>query len=317
MGKRDVQEFEFNLEENIFQIHEELKSKKYKHGSYKSFYVRDPKLRHIHKATVWDRVVHHAVFRILYPIFDKSFVYDSYSCRFGKGTHIAVDRLEKFIIKLSKNNGINIYALKCDVRKFFDSVDKKVLLEIIKRKIKDANSIWLIDLILDSFSKEPGKGLPLGNVTSQLFANIYLNELDQCIKHGLKTKYYLRYCDDFIILGQDPQHLLELTHKIGEFLEEHLSLNLHPNKVILRKHRQGIDFLGYIVLPHHRAIRTKTKRRAIRKVIERRDGFDSGLISEESFRQSLNSYLGMFGHCNGHELEDEIIWLSGLANIEI
>ena len=163
----------------------------------------------------------------------------------------------------------------------------------------------------------PGKGLPLGNVTSQLFANIYLNELDQYIKHQLKVKHYLRYCDDFIILDLEPNYLLELAFKMGEFLEEYLCLNLHPNKVILRKHRQGIDFLGYVVLPHHRIIRTKTKRRTIRKIIERRDLLDSGLTSEESFRQSLNSYLGMLRHCNGYELENEIVWLSGLADIEI
>ena len=139
-SKSDVQEFEFNLEDNLFQIHEELKSKKYKHGLYASFYVRDPKLRHIHKASVRDRVFHHTVFRVLYQIFDKNFIYDSYSCRIGKGTHLAVNRLEQCIRKLSKNNSRNIYALKCDIRKFFDSVDKEILLELIKRKIKDADS---------------------------------------------------------------------------------------------------------------------------------------------------------------------------------
>ena len=154
-------------------------------------------------------------------------------------------------------------------------------------------------------------------MTSQLFANIYLNELDQYVKHGLKTKYYLRYCDDFVILGHEPQHLLELAYKIGEFLEEHLALNLHPNKVILRKYRQGIDFLGYVVLPHHRVIRTKTRKRAIRKIIEKKNDFDGGLITEDSFKQSLSSYLGILKHCNGYSLENEMIWLSGLANIEI
>ena len=305
-SKSDVQEFEFNLEDNLFQIHEELKSRKYKHGLYTSFYVRDPKLRHIHKATVKDRIVHHVVFRILYPIFDKGFIFDSCSCRIRKGTHVAVDRLEKFIKKLSKNNNRNIYALKCDVKKFFDSIDKNTLLEIIKRKIKNLDAVWLINLILDSFSKVPGKGLPLGNVTSQLFANIYLNELDQYVKHQLKVKYYLRYCDDFIILGLESSYLSKLAYKIGEFLEEHLFLNLSPNKVILRKYRQGIDFLGYVILPHHRVVRTKTKRRIIDKVFH-------GNINQ----QSLNSYLGVLKHSNSYELEKEIIWLSGLAEIKI
>jgi len=307
-GKLDIQEFEFNLEENIFQLHDDLKNNRYKHGPYVAFYVRDPKLRHIHKASVRDRLFHHAVFRVLYSIFDKNFIYDSYSCRLGGGTHLAVNRLEKFVRKLSGNNHRTIYALKCDIRKFFDSVDKEILLGIIKRKIKDNNSIKLISIILNSFSKEDGKGLPLGNVTSQLFANIYLNELDQHVKHQLKVKYYLRYCDDFVILSQDVQYLSELVYRVGEFLKENLNLNLHPNKVILRKHKQGIDFLGYVVLPHHRTLRTKTKRRAIKKIIEKRGEFDDGVISQESLKHSLNSYLGVVSHCSGYELEKEIIW---------
>lgn len=309
--KLDVQEFEFNLEENIFQLHEDLKSKSYQHSSYVSFYVTDPKLRHIHKACVRDRVLHHAIFRILYPIFDRNFIYDSYSCRLGKGTHRAIHRLENFVRKSSRNNHILTYALKCDVQKFFDSIDKTILTRIIASKIKDDGFSWLISKILDSFSKIPGKGLPLGNVTSQIFANIYLNELDQHVKHCLKVKYYVRYCDDFVMLGSDLHYLSELAFKINEFLEEHLALSLHPNKVILRKYRQGIDFLGYVVLPHHRVIRTKTRKRVINKMINKREEFDSDLISQESLRQSLNSYLGILKHCNGYELENEIIWLSG------
>jgi len=315
--KLDVQEFEFNLEDNIFQLHEDLKNKSYTHSSYASFYVTDPKLRHIHKACVRDRVLHHAMFRVLYPIFDRNFIYDSYSCRLGKGTHRAVSRLEDFVRKLSRNNHRNIYALKCDVRKFFDSIDKTILARIIADKIKDSDSLWLISKILNSFSKTPGEGLPLGNVTSQIFANIYLNQLDQYIKHYLKVRYYLRYCDDLVIVDYDPNYLLELAYKINEFLEKYLALFLHPNKVILRKHRQGIDFLGYVVLPYHRVLRMKTRKRAIRKIIDIKDGFERGLISEESFGQSLSYYYGMLRHCNGNELETELIWLSGLAEVEI
>lgn len=315
--KLDVQEFEFNLEGNIFQLHEDLKNKAYQHSPYTSFYVTDPKLRHIHKACVRDRVLHYAIFRILYPIFDKNFIYDSYSCRLGKGTHRAVNRSEDFTRKLSCNNHRTTHALKCDIRKFFDSIDKTILKRIIFNKVKDDNFSWLISKILDSFSKIPGKGLPLGNVTSQIFANIYLNELDQYVKHCLRVKYYLRYCDDFVILDSDQNYLLELAFKINEFLEEHLALSLHPNKVILRKYRQGIDFLGYVVLPHHRAIRTKTRNRVISKIISKREESDDNLISQESLRQSLNSYLGIFKHCNGYELENEVIWLSGWGEIEI
>ena len=157
-SKQDIQEFEFNLEDNIFQLHEDLKGRSYIHSFYASFYVTDPKLRHIHKACVRDRVLHHAIFRILYPIFDRNFIYDSYSCRLGKGTHRAVNRLESFARKLSRSNRRITYALKCDVRKFFDSVDKTILTKIIANKIKDNDFLWLILKILNSFSKIPGKG---------------------------------------------------------------------------------------------------------------------------------------------------------------
>lgn len=303
-----VQEFALCLEDNIFQLHKELKDKTYIHGEYISFFVADPKLRHIHKASIRDRLLHHAIFRILYPVFDKGFIYDSYSCRVGKGTHRAVNRLERFIAKVSNNNRRLVYALKCDVRKFFDSIDKNILTQIINKKIKVGDTHQLIDKILGSFSKTPGVGLPLGNVTSQLFANIYLNELDQFVKHALKIKYYLRYCDDFIILGQDWNELCDIARNVDIFLENKLHLSLHPNKITIRKYQQGIDFLGYVVLPHHRVLRTITKKRIIRKIINN---------GEELSEASLWSYLGMLKHCRGYGLEQEIIWLSGLAEVEI
>ena len=204
-----------------------------------------------------------------------------------------------------------------DIRKFFDSVDQNILKQLINRKIKDENAHWLINQIIGSFSKTPYVGLPLGNVSSQLFANIYLNELDQFVKHSLKVKYYLRYCDDFTILGDDLEKISMLVDRIGSFLMKKLKLSLHEDKIIIKKHRQGIDFLGYVVLPNHRVIRTKTRKRIINKIINRREELGDDLISQESFKQSLNSFLGMIDHCNGYELEKEIIWLSGLAEIEI
>jgi RNA-directed DNA polymerase len=300
--KKDVQEFEFDLEDNSFSLHEELKRKTYQHSNYTAFNVCDPKLRRIHKAIVRDRVLHHAIFRILYPIFDKGFIFDSYSCRTNKGTRKAVDRLETFLRKASKNNHKNIFALKCDIRKFFDSIDQEILLEIIKRKIFDRETIWLLEIIVKSFPK----GLPLGNVTSQIFANIYLNELDQFMKHDLRERYYLRYCDDFIILSENKNHLKNMIVIIDEFLQTKLRLSLHPNKIIIRKHRQGIDFLGYVVLPNHRVLRTKTKRRIIKKIRKKNMDLKCHSISEESFNQSLQSYLGVLRHCRGYKIKKEI-----------
>jgi len=303
MKKDDVLEFKFKIEDNLFQLHRELFTKTYRHSHYTAFNIQDPKLRRIHKACVKDRVLHHAVFRILYPIFDKSFIFDSYSCRKEKGTHRAVNRLEVFARKLSKNNTKNIFALKCDIKKFFDSIDQEILLNLIKRKIKDENTIWLIEIILKSF---PSKGLPLGNVTSQLFANIYLNELDQFVKHELKAKYYLRYCDDFIILGESEKELAKLIPQIGNFLNQKLKLKLHPNKVIIRKHGQGIDFLGYVALPYHRVLRTKTKRRMIRKVKQKHKEMKAGNVSKEHFQASSQSYLGVLGHCKGRRVRRRV-----------
>ena len=205
--KLDIQQFGFNLEDNIFALHQELKNKTYTHSSYQAFYVQDPKLRHIHKACIKDRIVHQALFRVLYHFFDNKFIFDSYSCRLGKGNHKAVYRLEKFLRRASFNFQKPTFALKCDVRKFFANVDHKILLNLIQKRISDQDTLWLIKIIIKSFSVSKNKGLPLGNVSSQLFSNIYLNELDYFVKHKLKAKHYIRYVDDFIILHESKEVL--------------------------------------------------------------------------------------------------------------
>ncbi|MGD0977279.1 MAG: reverse transcriptase/maturase family protein [Minisyncoccia bacterium] len=289
--KSDVQQFEFDLEDNLFQLNSELTSKTYCHSDYTSFYITDPKLRHIHKACVRDRVLHHAIFRVLYPIFDRSFIFDSYSCRLGKGTHRAIKRLKQFYQKASQNNIRNIFALKCDVRKFFDSVGHDILLEIVRRKVADEKTIWLLKLIVGSYHSVSGKGLPIGNVTSQLFANIYLNELDQFVKHNLKLRYYLRYCDDFVILGESADCLKKIELRISKYLNNQLKLSLHPDKISTRKYRQGIDFLGYVVRPYYVTLRTKTKRRILKKCNA----------------DNLSSYLGVLKHCDGRKIKTSLL----------
>ncbi len=277
-GKRkraDVQIFERNLEDNLFKLHDDLKNKTYKHGEYRSFFVHDPKQRHIHKAAVSDRVVHHLLYQYLYELFDKNFIFDCYSCRLNKGTHKGVDRLEKFTRIVSKNYTRPSWALKLDIKKFFASVDHQILKQLLRKKVKDENILWLLDEIIDSFPK----GIPLGNLTSQVFANIYMNESDQFLKHRLKAKYYIRYADDFIILVGDNESLQRLLVPISEFLNEKLKLELHPQKIIIRKLEWGIDFLGYIVLPHYRLPRTKTKRRICQKLKLK--------IGSDNFEQSL------------------------------
>jgi RNA-directed DNA polymerase len=306
-SKLEVQEFAFHLEDTIFQLHVKLKRGIWKPDSYRAFYVRDPKLRHIHKATVRDRVFNQALFRVLYQIFDKGFITDSYSCREAKGTHRGVIKLKKYIRNISRNYTKPTLALKCDVQKFFDNIDHEILFTIIKRKITDPDVLSLIQSILKSFETRPGVGLPLGNVTSQLFANVYLNELDQFVKHTLKAKYYLRYCDDFIILATDQQYLRRCIQDIDIFLQDKLHLFLHPHKIIMRKCNQGIDFLGYVVLPKHTVLRTKTKKRVLRKIDFLTSQVNLGQITPETFDQIIQSYLGMLTHCAGYKIRNQII----------
>lgn len=307
--KRDVQAFEFRLEDNLFRLHRDLKNKRYKHGQYVGFYIRDPKVRHIHKAEVRDRVVHHTLFKYINPIFEPTFIADSYSARIGKGTHKGVERLSTFAQKVFQTHG-RCFILKCDIRKFFPTIDHEILLVIISRRVKDPDLMWLIKIILSSFSSELSdnrlKGAPIGNLTSQLFANIYMNEFDQFIKHGLKVKYYIRYTDDFIIVHQDKSYLLKLQNNIADFLNTKLKLSLHPDKLEIRKYRQGIDFLGYVNLPKARVLRTKVRRRLFIKLKQRVEEFRADEITEETLLRSFDSYLGVLSHADSHGLEQEL-----------
>jgi retron-type reverse transcriptase len=304
----DLQVFERNLEDNLFVLYKSLKNKTYKHGNYEAFYVNDPKRRHIHKASVSDRVLHHLLYEYLYSLFDSSFIYDSYSCRLNKGTHKGVKRLYEFTRKVSKNYTGDCFALKCDIKKFFASVDHKILLSLLKAKIQDKDILLLLTEIIDSFSSElgNGKGIPLGNLTSQIFANIYLNELDQFVKYKLRIKHYVRYADDFVILSKDKNFLYQCIDTSQHFLENKLVLKFHPDKIIIRELSWGIDFLGYIILPFYVLPRTKTKRRIFRKLNEKFRDFKNNEISEFSFSQTVQSYLGYLEHSNSYKLAGKL-----------
>ncbi|MFH1170449.1 MAG: reverse transcriptase/maturase family protein [Candidatus Vogelbacteria bacterium] len=290
--KKDVAEFSLNLSQNIFSLHCDLRAKTYQHGAYGEFSISDPKPRSIHKATVRDRLLHHAIYRILYWHFDRKFIYDSYSCRLGKGTHEALNRFDHFVCKVSESNSRVCWVLKCDVRKFFASIDQVILIEIVKKHISDPDTVWLIKRVVESFqSTDPGKGLPLGNLTSQLLVNVYMNEFDQFIKHRLKQKYYVRYADDFVIMHHDEGVLVEVLSKIHDFLEERLKLTLHPDKISLKTATSGIDFLGWVHFPDHRVLRTATKNRMFRNI-----------KMEEGKRETVESYLGLISHGNSWKL---------------
>lgn len=305
-SKQDTARFELCLEDNIFALNQELSSGNWMPDPYEMFLVNDPKLRRIHKASVRDRVLYQAVFRVLYKIFDPGFIFHSYSSRDNKGTHAGVVAFEGYLRKTSANYTRSAHVVKCDIRKFFDSIDHDILYRLIKEKIKDEKLLLLLRKIVDSFSTASGKGLPLGNVTSQLFANIYMNELDQYIKRELRSECYIRYCDDFVIISESKQYLEECVRKIGEFCSDKLSLELHPKKVIFRKVYQGVDFLGYVSLPYRRVIRTRTKRRILRKLDEIKSLNDKGLADPEFMDRSAQSYLGILSHCEGKRIKDQI-----------
>lgn len=240
-------------------------------------------------------------------MFDKTFIYDSYSCRINKGTHKAVKRLAKFTRQVSKNYKGHCWVLKCDIKKFFASVDHGILLTLLRKKVKDENVFWLLEQVINSFCK----GIPLGNLTSQVFANIYLNELDQFVKHKLKIKYYMRYADDFILVSSYKDTLQRSIVPIAEFLRNNLKLELHPDKITFRKLEWGIDFLGYIVLPYYVLPRTKTKRRMFKKLKIKVDNFNNGKILDTPLNQTLASYLGFLKHANSFRVSEELrdqIW---------
>ncbi len=305
-SKKDVALFELHLEDNIFLLHQKLVSDEWKPDPYKIFFVQDPKLRRIHKASVADRVLYQAMYQVVYQIFDKHFIYDSYASRNFKGTHRGVKRFQTFAGKVSGNHRRPAFVLKCDIRRFFDSVDHTILLRLIEQRISDKELLRLLENIIGSFETIHGKGLPLGNVTSQILANIYLNELDQFVKHTLKARYYIRYCDDFVILSADVSKLKEFVQYIVQFLDERLKLKLHPNKVTIRKISQGTDFLGYVSLPNYCVLRTKTKNRMYKKIKVMAGMVRAGKMEKVYFKNSLASYTGMLKHCKGEKILDKI-----------
>ncbi|MFA6274410.1 MAG: reverse transcriptase/maturase family protein [Candidatus Paceibacterota bacterium] len=288
--RKDVILFSLNLMENIYILHSDLKNKTYKHGDYIAFNISDPKPRNIHKATVRDRLLHHAIYRVLYPYFEKKFVCDSYSCRIGKGTHRAIYRLESFIQKVGKNNTKQCWILKCDIKKFFVNIDHGILKNILAKHIADKDVLWFLEEVIDSFKV----GLPLGNLTSQLLVNIYMNEFDKFVKRELKVKYYIRYADDFVILSEDKKYLENILEIMKEFLENNLKLKMHSDKIFIKTIYSGVDFLGWIHFPEHRTLRTSTKNRMFRN------------FKKNQKPNTIISYFGMLEHGNGFKLKTEI-----------
>ncbi len=305
-GKRtkpDVSAFGRNVLDNIIILHKDLASERYRHGPYHRFSICDPKPRIIHKAGVRDRLLHHAIYRILYPFFDRTFIADSFACRKEKGVHRALGRFRSFAHIVSKNHTRTCGVLKCDIRKFFASIDQAVLLRILAEYIPDPKIMGLLRQMTSSFYVAvPGRGLPLGNLTSQLFVNVYMNVFDQFVKHKLKVRHYIRYADDFVLLSPDRDWLLLQLPRMKKFLRERLHLTMHPNKIMLQTFASGVDLLGWVHFPDHRILRTATERRMMRR------------IRNNLTEATVQSYLGLLRHGNTQKLKKEVLhiaWLWG------
>lgn len=303
-GKRDrydVQRFNFTQEIQLLRLSEELESGRYRPGAFRSHWITRPKPRLISAAPYLDRVVHHALMNVLELILDRHFHPDSYACRKGKGTHAAADRLQQFMRRYR-------YALQCDIRKYFPSIDHMILKDAFRRLIKDRRVLALMDLIVDtSNDQEPvlawfegddlfapierRRGLPIGNLTSQWFANWMLNDLDHFVTSGLRIGGYVRYCDDFILLHNDRAMLKEALKKVGERLAT-LRLQLREEKLAVRPVRSGLSFMGYRTWPTHRLVRKENVRNFRRRVRWMKRAYGRRQIHWEDIKMRLYSWMG-------------------------
>lgn len=293
----EVIRFNYNLEAELSKLQYELQNQTYQTGKYRHFIIFEPKERKISALPFRDRIVHHAVHFVIEPIFEKKFIYDSYACRKNKGTHAGANKLQKFIRKSDSND----YVLKCDVSKYFPSVNHKILKKMIRKKIADKKLLYLLDEIIDSTES----GIPIGNLTSQLFANIYLTELDEFVKYELKIKFYIRYMDDFIILHESKQYLHKLKEDIKTFFVS-IKLTLHPKKANIFPVRLGIDFLGYRIFDNHRLIRKSTVKRFLKTVKNKIKQYDLEDMNFDKLMESFNSWEAYMSHGNSHQLKNSL-----------
>jgi retron-type reverse transcriptase len=312
--KASTARFELDLEKNLWKIIEALKNKTYEPGPYFDFCIYDPKTRIISAAPYFDRVIHHALIKVIEPLIGRSFIWDAYACIKGKGTHKAVQRYKSFQKK-------NRYVLKCDIRKYFLRIDHGILFSMVSRKIKCPDTLWLVKKIIRSRESDREaeyfrsddlfapvhrrKGIPIGNLTSQFFANLYLNDFDHFVKEGLRARYYIRYCDDFVLFGNSKKWLNQAKMEITSYLET-LRLRLHENKNRIYRVTDGVDFLGYRIFPERILVRktiVKRYRKRLRKMVL---GYREGKIDLSGVNNSIQSWIGHVAHSDSYQLRKEM-----------
>lgn len=317
-GKRfreNVLKFNYNLEAQLAKIKSELESKTYQPGRYKTFEICEPKPRLISAAPYRDRVVHHALCNIIVPIFENTFIADSYANRLGFGTHKALRRFTSFARD-------SRYILQCDIKKYFPSIDHEILKSLLRRKLKCHDTLWLAETIINSSNPQvsvidhfPGddllsplqhrRGLPIGNLSSQFFANVYLNSLDHFIKEQLKAKKYVRYVDDFALFSDDYEFLAEARIAIEKFLVN-LRLKLHPVKSQLYETRHGANFLGFRILPDRIRVRSENLRRGRRRLHQLQRDYAQGKINFQDVHCSILSWQAHLAYSDSWQLRQKI-----------
>ena len=317
-GKRfreNVLDFNYNLEGELATIQKNLSEKTYQPGKYRTFYIKEPKSRMISAAPYRDRVVHHALCNVIVPFIEPTFIADSYANRLYFGTHRA---LRRFITFARSSR----YVLQCDLQKYFPSIDHEILKNLLRRKIKCPDTIWLIETIIDNSNEQlPAvehfqgddlltplqrrRGLPIGNLTSQFFANVYLNSFDHFIKEQLKVKKYLRYVDDFALFSDDWGFLAEARLAVEEYLAS-LRLKIHPIKSQLFETKHGANFLGFRVLPDRIRVRTENLRRARRRLRKMQRDYADCIITIDKVSQSIQSWFAHLDHGDTWQLRQQI-----------
>lgn len=300
--KRAAATFSFRLENDVLRIHHDLVNQAYKPGPYDIFEIREPKVRKICSSVFRDRVVHHAICNVIEPIFERRLIDDTYACRKDLGVHAALERAQWFTQKYS-------HYLKCDIRKYFESVDHAVLKDLLRRVFKDPKLIQLLDQIINHTTPDsaPGKGIPIGNLTSQHFANLYLGELDHYAKEVLRVKGYLRYMDDFICFGDSKEELHEILLAIRRFVGDELKLALKEKVVRVAPVREGVPFLGFRIFPNMTRLQRTNLVRFRRRFKKKQRLYREGSISEAEMVKSVSSMIAHINYGNTTKLRRSIL----------
>lgn len=297
-SKSEIIIFEMDLETNLIRIINDIKNNKYKFGEYREFIIYEPKERIIKSLPYRDRVVHQwFVEEFIKPYFYPRFIKDTYACLDNKGTHKAVKEMQKKLKRMSKEcEGRNYYILKCDIKKYFYNIDKNILINILSKRIKDKKILDFAKVVLDDGSDI---GIPIGNYTSQYFANIYLNELDHYVKETLRIKYYGRYMDDFILLLKTKEEAKKYLVLLEKFVLEHLNLEFNSKSIYFKSNR-GLDFCGYRIYETHILLRKRFKNKVNKSLKKWKYLFKNKKLYLEKYHMSWNSYKGHASHANSY-----------------